>query len=88
MTVAEAAREIGLSPDAVYDLCKRGQLGHRRIGPRRGRIDILPAHVAAYLASCEVPAGETRPARAVPRPPVRRKPSHLRSDGKPFRFLK
>lgn len=33
MTVAEAAKEIGLSVDAVYDLCRSGLLPHRRIGP-------------------------------------------------------
>lgn len=47
MNVQEAARAIGLSADAVYDLCRRGLLRHRRVGPNRGRIQILPAHVAA-----------------------------------------
>lgn len=54
VTVNEAAKEIGLSAKAVYALCMSGLLPHRRIGPNQGRIVILPAHVAKYLASCEV----------------------------------
>jgi excisionase family DNA binding protein len=33
MTVAQAARQLGLSADWVRKLCDRGDLPHRRIGP-------------------------------------------------------
>jgi excisionase family DNA binding protein len=86
MTVSEAAKEIGLSADAVYDLCRSGALGHRRIGPNRGRIVILPGHVAAYLAASEVSRGvEGPPAQAQK---VRSAVRECRPDGKPFRFAK
>jgi excisionase family DNA binding protein len=86
MTVIEAAEQIGLSPDTVYDLCRLGLLGHRRVGPRRGRIQITPEHVAAYLRKAEQGGGEPTPRST--RPPVRKKVRSGRPDGKPCRWMK
>ena len=62
MTVAAAARTLGLSTRAVYALCASHALGHYRLGPAGGKIDISPAQIAAYLASCEVAmCGESKP---------------------------
>lgn len=84
MTVNQAAKEIGLSPDAVYSLCAKGLLGHRRVGVRRGRIQILPSHIAAYLASTEVPTGDKG------LPTIDKKKSRLtgRLDGQPCKWVK
>jgi hypothetical protein len=86
MNVREAAAEIGLSADAIYDLCARGMLGHRRVGAGRGRIQILPSHVAAYLASCEVPVvGRQEAAQS---PTAKRKLIRTPPDGQPFRWMR
>jgi excisionase family DNA binding protein len=88
MTVQEAAREIGLSVDIVYDLCRKGLLPHRRLGPKRGRIWIGPEHIAAYLASCEVTPETAPAARAAPAPKAAPPARAGRMDGKPNRWLK
>jgi excisionase family DNA binding protein len=63
MSVAEAARALGVSDDTVYELLQRGQLpglriGRRRVIPRRA-IDLIveqllagfdPRHLARHLA--------------------------------------
>ena len=38
LTAKEAAKAIGVSVDAIYDLCKSGKLRHQRLGPRTIRI--------------------------------------------------
>jgi hypothetical protein len=83
LNVQEAAEQIGLSPDAIYDLCRLGVLGHRRVGPRRGRIQITPEHVAAYLQKAERGGDDAPPEKT--RPPVRKKARSGRPDGLPFR---
>jgi excisionase family DNA binding protein len=48
-TVAEAAKYLGLSTDAVYDLAANCQLKSRRKGPRKGRIYFLQQDLDDYL---------------------------------------
>jgi excisionase family DNA binding protein len=85
MTVKEAAAELGLGPDAVYDLCARGLLKHLRIGPSGGRIRILPRHVEEYLAGAEVDTPKPQPRATKPR--AGRGVSG-RADGEPLRHIK
>jgi excisionase family DNA binding protein len=84
MTVSEAAELIGLSPDAIYDLCRLGVLGHRRVGPRRGRIQITAEHVAAYLQKAEEECGAL-PQKSAGRS---RKRSSPRDDDAPFKHIR
>jgi excisionase family DNA binding protein len=84
MTVAEVAERIGLSPDAIYDLCRLGVLGHRRVGPRRGRIQITPEHVAAYLQKAEEGCGAP-PEKSAGRA---RKRASSRGDDAPFKHIR
>lgn len=58
MTVSEAARVMGCSPQLVYRLCAGGRLRHRRIGYGRGLIRLERADLDEYLAACEVPPHE------------------------------
>lgn len=80
MTVREAAKELGCSYHVVYRLCENRQLGHRRIGVGRGKIDITPAHVQAYLDAREVHADPTPISREAPCPAPRRAPRVLVPD--------
>jgi excisionase family DNA binding protein len=84
MTVAEAAEQIGLSVDAIYDLCRLGVLGHRRVGPRRGKIQITEEHVAAYLQKAEEGCGAP-PQKSAGR--ARRRASS-RGDDEPLTFFR
>jgi excisionase family DNA binding protein len=84
MTVAEAAEQIGLSADTVYDLCRLGVLGHRRVGPRRGRIQITAEHVAAYLQKAEEGCGAP-PEKSAGRA---RKRASSRGDDGPFKHIR
>jgi excisionase family DNA binding protein len=38
LTVKQAAKTLGLSTDAVYDLCSSGRLQHERVGKKAIRI--------------------------------------------------
>jgi excisionase family DNA binding protein len=84
MTVAEAAEQIGLSADTIYDLCRLGVLGHRRVGPRRGRIQITAEHVAAYLQKAEEGCG-VPPQKSAGRA---RKRASSRGDDGPFKHIR
>ena len=55
MTVAEAAKKIGVSASLTYELCRLGMIRHSRHGRpgRRGTIRISEDAVAEYLASAE-----------------------------------
>jgi excisionase family DNA binding protein len=55
MTVAEAAKKIGISVSLTYELCRLGTIRHSRHGRpgRRGTIRISPEAVAEYLANAE-----------------------------------
>ncbi len=52
MTVADAARLLEVSPSTVYELCRRGDIPHYRIGLGRGRIRIDPAQLREFLDRC------------------------------------
>jgi excisionase family DNA binding protein len=69
--VRGVAAELGLRPTTVYDLIASGRLACYRFGPRRGRIRVRPADVAAYAESCRVGA-RVEPTPAVT--PRRREP--------------
>ena len=37
MTVKEAARQLEVTPSTIYCLCRKGMIGHMRVGPEGGR---------------------------------------------------
>src|SRR5262245_59245881 len=53
-TVAEAARELGVSRNLIYALCQRRRLRHERHGAGRGRIIIREDALQEYRASVTV----------------------------------
>jgi excisionase family DNA binding protein len=57
VTINEAATKIGISTRDVRRLIQARRLGHYRPSPGRKRVVIGEHHVAAYMASVEVPAG-------------------------------
>lgn len=63
MSIQEAALRLGLTPSAVYKLCRAGCLPYYRLGPRGGKVLLKPDDVADYLESCrvETPSGSTLP---------------------------
>jgi Helix-turn-helix domain len=74
MTVAEAARELEVSPALVYQLCRMGYLAHTRIGLKRGVIRIDPRDVAAFRAAHRVQAAaeaEADPGQGTPQEAAR-----------------
>lgn len=54
LTIREASERIGLSESAVRQLCQAGQLRHRRVGARRGRIRIDELDLQSYLDAAVV----------------------------------
>jgi excisionase family DNA binding protein len=77
VTVNEAAEVLGIRPATVYQLCRERKLAHYKVGPGGGRIVILPADVAAYLAAHRVEAEpEEAPVKGSP-PPARGLPAAL-----------
>jgi excisionase family DNA binding protein len=66
-SVAEAARELGVSAGTVYGLCSRKRLRHERHGLGRGKILIPEDALEEYRRSVTVdsePATFTPPPRA------------------------
>ncbi len=61
LSIREAALRLGISPDAVYELCRAGRLAHYRLGVHGGRLMIAEPDLAAYLESCRVEAATARP---------------------------
>ena len=53
MTVAQAAKRIGISPSKLYQLTAARAIAHYRVG---GKILFSDADVDAYLTSCRVGA--------------------------------
>jgi len=64
LTVAAAARRIGVSLSKVYQLTAARQIAHFRVG---GKIVFREADIEAYLTSCRVTA--VTPAVTAPRMP-------------------
>jgi len=62
MTVADAAKKIGVSPSKLYQLASARAVSHYRIG---GKIVFSDVDVDAYLASCRV--GAVTPVVTAPR---------------------
>ena len=60
MTVKDAAARLGVTPAAVYALCREGKLAHYRLGLKGGVVKILPADLEAYVQACRVDAGSRR----------------------------
>lgn len=56
LTVPDAARRLGITPDAVYRLCRSSALAHYRVGARGGRILIRERDLRRYLRGCRVEA--------------------------------
>lgn len=84
LSVKEAAPRLDLSVPTVYELCAKGKLRHRRLGPSGGKIRVSEAAIEDYLRGCEV--GEHNAPAAVAAEgqgglPVRR--GTRRPDGKP-----
>ena len=70
MTVAEAAKKIGISLSLTYELCRLGAIRHSRHGRpgRRGTIRISEEAVAEYLADAErrpTPFDDSRPLKHI-----------------------
>lgn len=74
MTVAEAAKKIGISSSKLYQLAAARVISHYRVG---GKILFSEADVDAYLASCRV--GAATPVVAAPRVHLKLKHLTLRS---------
>jgi excisionase family DNA binding protein len=53
LTVEQAAKLMNVAKRTVYDLCKSGQLRHRRLGTGRGTIRIAQADIAALETTAE-----------------------------------
>jgi excisionase family DNA binding protein len=67
LTVAEAARRLGLSTTAIYDLCSRSEprLRHYRIGIKGATVRIPEEAIGEYLERSLV---EPAPIRRLPEP--------------------
>jgi excisionase family DNA binding protein len=70
MTVAGAAKKIGISPSKLYQLVAARAISHYRVG---GKIVFFEADIDAYLAGCRVGAITC----AVTTPRVQLKLKHL-----------
>lgn len=73
-SVAEAAKELGVSPGTVYSLCASRKIRHERIGLGRGTIRIPEDALEEYRRSVTVTA--EREAAFMP-PSARVKLKHL-----------
>jgi excisionase family DNA binding protein len=73
-SVAEAARELGVSVGTVYGLCSRRRIRHERIGLGRGKIRIPENAIEEYRRGVTVGVRET--GASVP-PAARVKLNHL-----------
>jgi excisionase family DNA binding protein len=62
MTVAQAAKHIGISASKMYGLIAAREVSFYRVG---GKIILLQADIDAYLARCHVAA--VAPVATVPR---------------------
>jgi excisionase family DNA binding protein len=47
-TPREAAEQLRVGLETIYDACRRGELGHARFGAGRGTIRIEEADLAAF----------------------------------------
>lgn len=63
MSVADAAKYLGLDRTSVYRMCDARKIRHRRMGLNGGRIVLDRADLDAYLESCVV---EPNPPAAEP----------------------
>jgi excisionase family DNA binding protein len=72
-SVAEAARELGVSTSTVYGLCGRKRLRHERIGLGRGTIRIPQDGLEEYRGSVTVRVEQGAAPKPTPAPKVRLK---------------
>ncbi len=61
LTVAAAAKQLGVSPSLVYGLIAARKLRHCRIGNGRGRLRIPDDAIGEYLARCTFDVKEEKP---------------------------
>jgi excisionase family DNA binding protein len=50
LTVFDAAKRLGLSPDTVRRMIARREIGFLRLGSRRGRLVLNESHLNEYLS--------------------------------------
>ncbi len=79
LTIAEAARELGLTPDGVHSAIRRGQLDTELVNPR---LRLVPRQAIAtyrqeHLGHVGRPARKKRRKRAVPTSPEESAPAHV-----------
>jgi excisionase family DNA binding protein len=79
-SVAEAAKELGVSAGTVYGLCAGRKLRHERIGLRRGRIRVPQDAIEEYRRRVTVPASEEggpSAKKSAPRPKLKAAFKHI-----------
>lgn len=56
LTIAEAARRLGVSASLMYRCCQEQLIPHYRVGGkgRRGKILLSPADLDAFMMTCRV----------------------------------
>lgn len=75
VTVTEAAKQLEVSADLIYRLCRAGRLAHTRLGLGRGTIRIEHADVEALRTSGRVEVEEQGSRADHLRKPARRSPA-------------
>ena len=65
MTVAEAAKKIGISASKLYQLVSAGEIAHYRVG---GKIIFRDDDIASFLANCRVESASTKVIAPPPHP--------------------
>lgn len=79
ISVADAAKAIGVNDSTIRRLVRARKIGHARIGAGAGKIVFTRAHLDSYLAAAEVPVRD--PAEEVVRPGLDIPAKHFRHKG-------
>lgn len=54
-TVSEAAVALNLKTPTIYAAVNARQIGHQRLGPKRGKVIMLRRHILEYRDQAECP---------------------------------
>jgi excisionase family DNA binding protein len=54
LTIDQAAERLSLKPCTVREMCRKKQIQHMKIGPRRGMYRFRPEWISDYLERCTV----------------------------------